>query len=350
MKFSILVPVYNVENYIEQCVESLLSQTFEGEYEIILVDDGSTDNSGIVCDNYAQQYPDKIKVIHKENEGQLATRLLAIKNAHGEYCLFADSDDFVEPDLLQVVNETIEVNNSPDMVIYSFRYYENGEYKKRSIDIPDKLFYETEKIYFYEQLMGTPTYSSLWTKTVKTDILKKDRNDYSKYYGKNMGEDWFHSIYMITTANSIVCINKPLYNYRTNLNSISKSLSVEGINKFNMLHVYEQFMDYLPQWGVDDAEYRNKLKNRWLNETIYTFSKFYEGAKDNWERKQIVDFDWDSFLPKDFKVDELTDANSNSVLVYKKIKEKDHGFLRKYFFKEAMYKKYKTIKARIKGL
>ena len=67
MKFSILVPVYNVEKYLEQCVESLLNQTFKGEYEIILVDDGSTDSSGIICDEYAEKHP-QIKVIHKKKQ------------------------------------------------------------------------------------------------------------------------------------------------------------------------------------------------------------------------------------------------------------------------------------------
>ncbi len=348
MKFSILVPVYNVEKYIEQCVESLLSQTYTGEYEIILVDDGSTDSSRQICDNYAQQYPDKIKVIHKTNQGLISARDAGIKVATGEYCLFVDSDDFVELDLLQIVNAAIEDNNLPDMVIYSFRYYENGAYKNRKMNIPDKLFSESEKDYFYEQLISTPTYSSVWSKAVKTELLKSDPNDYSKYYGKNMGEDWLRSIHIFTAVKSVVCLNKPLYNYRTNLNSISKSFSVDAINKFNMLHVYEQFMKYLPQWGMDDTGHLNQLKNRWMNETIYTFSNFYEGAKDNLERKQIVGFLWDSFLPNDFVVDDLTETNKVNVLLYKKIKEKDYDFLKRYFLKKKVYKKYKTIKARLK--
>ena len=95
MKFSILVPVYNVEQYLEQCVESLLNQTYQGDYEIVLVDDGSTDSSGGICDKFKENNPDKIKVIHKENGGHTSARFEAIKNASGEYSLFCDSDDFV---------------------------------------------------------------------------------------------------------------------------------------------------------------------------------------------------------------------------------------------------------------
>lgn len=348
MKFSILVPVYNVEKYLEQCVESLLSQTYEGDYEIILVDDGSTDSSGKICDRYAEKNPDRIKVVHKENQGLISARDVGIKEAKGEYSLFVDSDDFAEEALLQVVNEGIEKNNNPDMVIYSFQYYDHGKITKRKIVIPDKAFSKEEKEFFYEQLISSPTYTSLCTKAVKTEILKNDRNDYTKYYGKNMGEDWLRSIQIFTAADSVVCKNTPLYNYTTNLNSISKSFSVEKIEKQNTIHVYEQFLKYLPKWNMDDEEHINRLKNRWLNETMYTFTNFYENAKNNTERKAIVDFDWDNFLPVGFLVDALKDGNSNSILLYKKIKEKNYTFLRLHFLKKAMYKRYKKLKARLK--
>lgn len=350
MKFSILVPVYNVEKYLEQCVESLLSQTYEGDYEIILVDDGSTDRSGDICDRYVENYPDKIKAVHKANQGLISARDVGIEKAQGEYCLFVDSDDFAEEALLQVVNEEILKNNNPDMVVYSFQYYDEGIITKRKVDIPDKTFTKEEKFFFYEQLICSPTFTSLCVKAVKNDILKTDTTDYTQYYGKNMGEDWLRSIHIFTCASSIVCKNIPLYNYRTNFSSISKSFSVEKIEKQNTIHVYEQFLEYLPKWNMDDEEHINKLKNRWLNETVYTFSNFYENAKNNADRKAIVDFNWDSFLPSDFSVEELKDGNKNSVLLYKKVKEKDYTFLRFYFLKKSMYKKYKKLKARIKGL
>jgi len=348
MRFSILVPVYNVEKYLEQCVDSLLSQTYGGDYEIILVDDGSTDSSADICDSYVEKYPQKIKAIHKKNEGLISARDVGIENAQGEYCLFVDSDDFAEDTLLQVVNDEIEKNNNPDMVIYSFKYYDNGKITKRKVDIPNKAFSKEEKSFFYEQLICSPTFTSLCIKAVKTDILKNDSNDYTQYYGKNMGEDWLRSIHIFTVAESIVCKNVPLYNYRTNFSSISKSFSVEKIEKQNAIHVYERFLKYLPEWNMNDEAYINKLKNRWLNETVYTFSNFYENAKNNADRKAIVNYNWDSFLPSDFSVEKLIDGNANSILLYNKIKEKDYTFLRLYFLKKAMYKKYKELKAGLK--
>jgi glycosyltransferase involved in cell wall biosynthesis len=350
MKFSILVPVYNVQEYLEQCVDSLLSQTYEGDYEIILVDDGSTDNSGKICDKYAEKVPEKIKVVHKENQGLISARDIGIEEAKGDYCLFVDSDDFAENNLLQVVNEEIENSNNPHMVIYSFQYYDNHRITQRYIDIPNGYFTKEEKHIFYNILISGNLYTPLWAKAVKTEILKNDPNDYAKYYSKNMGEDWLRSIYLFTVSDTIVCKNTPLYNYRKNPGSISKNFSVEKIEKFNMLHVYNQFLKYIPEWNINDEEYINKIKNRFFGEAMYTFSNFYENAKNNNQRKAVVDFDWDSFLPDDFFVDEIKNSDLYSLMLYKKIKEKDYTFLRIHFLKKAMCKKYKNLKARIKGI
>ena len=100
LKFSVLIPVYNTEKYIEECLQSVLNQTYQ-DFEIILVDDGSTDSSGVICDNYQKDYPEKIKVKHKENQGQLASRCVAIKEAKGDYCIFVDSDDSIKNNLLE---------------------------------------------------------------------------------------------------------------------------------------------------------------------------------------------------------------------------------------------------------
>ena len=91
MKFSVLVPVYNVEKYLKQCIESVLNQTYQS-FELILVDDGSTDNSGAICDEYASKHK-FIKVIHKPNGGLLHTRRVSLAHATGDWYVFLDSDD-----------------------------------------------------------------------------------------------------------------------------------------------------------------------------------------------------------------------------------------------------------------
>lgn len=126
MKFSIIIPVYNVEKYLEKCIDSVLQQNFKN-YEIILVNDGSTDNSGKMCDEYAQKHT-QIKSIHKENRGLSDARNFGIKQSQGEYLIFLDSDDFWygENRLLDISN-IIEKQNQPDIIFYGMTQFFNGQ-------------------------------------------------------------------------------------------------------------------------------------------------------------------------------------------------------------------------------
>ncbi len=351
MKFSILVPVYNVEKYLEQCVDSLLNQTYKGEYEIILVDDGSTDSSGNICDKYAKNNPDKIKVVHKENEGLVSARQAGIKIANGEFSLFVDSDDYVENNLLETVNDCINRNDNPDMVIYSFRYYSNGKTteRKATLTTNETVFTKDNKKELYEALISTTFITSLWTKATKTEILKKDPTDYRLFYDKNMAEDLFRSIHLLTDAEKIVYINEPLYNYRTNENSISRSFRPETIEKKNILYVYGRFMEYLPKWDMDTEEYHQKLNARWLNETIYTFSIYYENV-EKCQKKAVLNYDWDSMLPEEVKTNTNNPyENKNSRKLYTLISDKKFINLKLLFVCKSIYKSLRKIKTAFKN-
>ena len=107
-KVSVIVPVYNTEKYLSRCINSILAQSFD-DYEMILVDDGSTDNSGLFLDEYVNRDP-RIRVIHKENGGVSSARNVGIKKAVGEYIMFCDSDDYVDPDWCRVLYDTIGKN------------------------------------------------------------------------------------------------------------------------------------------------------------------------------------------------------------------------------------------------
>lgn len=307
MKFSILVPVYNIERYLEQCVESLLNQTYKCEYEIILVDDGSTDSSGKICDKYAKNNPDKIKVVHKKNEGLVSARQAGIEKANGEYSLFVDSDDFVENNFLETVCELTNKHDQTDIVIFTMNYYDGKNViSKKDYFKPQETVFENEnKKEIYEALISTSYVTSLCLKAVKTKILKDDPTDYSLYYDNNMAEDWFRSIPALTMAKKIVYINKPLYNYRTNEASISRSYRPETISKKNTLYVYKRLLEYLPIWGMNDDEHIQKLNARWLAEVIYTLSTYYEHVSSK-DRNAVLEYDWRSMLPE-----EVLNGNNN---------------------------------------
>lgn len=336
MKFSILVPVYNVEKYLEQCVESLLNQTYEGAYEIILVDDGSTDSSGAICDGYAAKHPEKVRVIHKKNEGLVSARQAGINAATGEFCLFVDSDDYVELCLLEAISDSLKKHTDADIFVFSLNRFDDKKIspRKAMIDGEDAVFCGDNKKTVYEALIMGSQVTSLCVKAVKTVILKSDPTDYSLYYDKNMAEDWFRSIYLLTAAEKTVYINKHLYNYRTNEQSISRSFRPETIKKRNILYVYDRFTEYLPKWGMDTKEYRQKLNARWLDEVMYTFSTYYENVRFS-ERKSVLTFNWNSMLPSEARL-ETDNPYENKVYrkLYSHISKKNFLYIRLFFLKK----------------
>ncbi len=352
MKFSILVPVYNVEKYLEQCVESLLNQTYKGEYEIILVDDGSTDSSGTLCDRYAENNPDKIKVVHKKNGGHTSARLEAIINATGEYSLFCDSDDFVENNLLETVDNALNKNPDTDMVMYSFCYYENGNKKPRNISVWNdiEIFEGEQKKKLYELLITTPYLNSLCTKAVKTEILKNDPTDYSVLKNKDIAEDAYIISYFITACKKIVNINKPLYNYRTNRKSISRSYNPQKIERKNMLFLYQRFFELLPVWGMDDEETAIKIYISCFNNALYLLRKHYEYAENKAARKTVFEYNWNSMLFDEIVSNPEKYGNENNVKLYRLLINKKYISLYVFFLKKRFYDFLKKTKRSLKGV
>lgn len=118
IKFSVLIPVYNVENFITECIDSLLNQTYQN-FEVILIDDGSTDSSGNICNEYVKK-DKRIKVYHQTNQGLIMARRNSIAKASGDFCLFLDSDDYWDYDLLETINQII-CEYDCDLVIYKYK-------------------------------------------------------------------------------------------------------------------------------------------------------------------------------------------------------------------------------------
>ena len=109
-KISVIIPVYNTEAYLPRCIESVIGQTY-GDWELLLVDDGSTDGSGDICDRYAKQ-DERIRVIHNQNQGPAASRENGIKNSKGGLVMFADSDDWLDRDMLRIMKEQMEASGA----------------------------------------------------------------------------------------------------------------------------------------------------------------------------------------------------------------------------------------------
>lgn len=227
MLFSFLVPVYNTSKYLDQCMKSLLCQK-GADFEIVLIDDGSTDNSGEICDRYANDYPHIVRVVHKENEGLLLTRRRGFKEAKGDWFICVDSDDYVSEDLL--INVTKAINEfSPDMVMYNFQYFnDSGETSKSRLDIDDKSVYVGEKKHkIYKRRLLTDDVNSLCCKALKREIVDIDA-DYHDCGIRNMCEDAVQVLPLFRNAQKIVYLNAPLYCYRKGHANITSGRTYES--------------------------------------------------------------------------------------------------------------------------
>lgn len=155
MLFSIILPVYNVEKYLCECVESILKQTYK-DYEIILVDDGSTDKSPEICDSFSEQNP-CVKTVHKKNGGLSDARNAGTKTARGEYIIYIDSDDFViAEDFLEKLAD--KTKNSPDLILYKYsKYYDT---QKRLADCTFSLKSAADKVSYADKIHSLAKYYS----------------------------------------------------------------------------------------------------------------------------------------------------------------------------------------------
>lgn len=225
IKFSILIPVYNVEKYLRQCIDSVLAQNYDN-IEIILVEDGSTDSSGVICDEYVAE-DERIKVVHKKNEGLLSARRTAIKEATGDYFAFLDSDDYWDSDLLNTISQTIQKYNC-DMVIFNYKkVYQDKTVNGKMLFEDGKLFENEGKGELYKRALEGFELNNLVTKIVAKDIVDKE-NDYKELYDVNYAEDALQSAQLMLNAKKIVYIDQCMYNYRQQT-GMTKAISASGI-------------------------------------------------------------------------------------------------------------------------
>lgn len=250
MKVSFLVPVYNTEKYLTQCLDSLLCQR-GCDFEIILLDDGSTDHSGLICDQYEKKNPSVIKVIHKENEGLLLTRRLGFQVAQGDWLICVDSDDYVSKDLLQTVCSIIRESDC-DMVMYNFvKIYDSGREEPSGICLnPNTIYKGEEKQIIYQQRLIKDTLNNMWQKALKRDIIDLEF-DYHTIGIRNMCEDAVQSLPLLTNAHKIVYTDRILYYYRKGQESITADYSMERwMASFECAKMTAQ---YMKKWGVSHS-------------------------------------------------------------------------------------------------
>lgn len=243
MRFSILIPVYNVEKYLEQCLKSVLSQDYK-DFEVILVNDGSTDQSKEICKRFAES-DCRIKFFDKANEGLLLTRRFSIRQAKGEYILFLDSDDYWDQGVLSKLDKEI-ASSDVDMVCYRFRVVtDEGVAIYEDVNVfPNRiLFSNNNKEEFIKAFIESTRLNNVWLKCVRNTIIDKDA-DYRRFEDKK-GEDILQSIALIRNANTILYINDVFVNYRMSPSGRGRNFKLKYVDDYDIVkyHVYSNLID-----------------------------------------------------------------------------------------------------------
>lgn len=262
MRFSIVVPVYNTEKYLKTSLDSIAGQTFK-DYEVIIVNDESTDNSLSIVNEYAEKYG--FKVINKQNGGCYAARVEGIINCKGEYIVNLDSDDSFSSDtVLAELDVKLRGLNNPDILIYG--YYErsdNGKIIKTDLRKRESFIGDGCKD-FYKRFFGTNEFNSIWSKVFKKELFSAERIINKRI---NMCEDVFILLNILETASSIECIEDVFYNYRLNPTSLVRQYRKSDL--VNVL-VYDKMIEFASEKGLD-KEFSDIASMRLLKDCAVTY-------------------------------------------------------------------------------
>ncbi len=262
MLFSVIIPVFNVEKYLKECVDSVLKQTFT-DYELILVDDGSTDTSGALCDKFAAAN-DKIKVIHKENGGAADSRNVGIRAALGDYIICLDSDDYViEEDFFADIKEKLSKTDA-DIVLYKYCQFTDGETKLQPCTFS---FSTASSAKSSDELLAAIVkadafYAAAWNKVVRR-ILLKDNNIEFEVGITGEDNEWY--LHLLTSAECrFAVIDKPYIAYRQRAGSVTKTIKLKNLTDY--IYVLEKW-----DKGISNAPISERRK-----EALYgAMAKYY---------------------------------------------------------------------------
>lgn len=286
MKVSIIIPVYNVQVYLQQCVQSVLLQTYR-DLEIILVDDGSTDDSGHLCDTLAAGDP-HISVIHKANGGLSDARNVGLQHAMGEYVAFLDGDDvWLEKDGLRQMMTLVEQKAADVLLFQCVDIYPHRQQSRREYDMEYIYTHTAQEI--FDRLVRTQVFNmSACFQLIRRGLLTE--NDI--YFEKGLlSEDIDWSLRLWKHVQHVQAINIPMYGYQHRNESITTSYSIRNLRSYD--HIFCKFYDMYQQ---EQAKNNEKFSAYWTTalgylaqmyvSCLYSYNRI--ACKDRKEAKHLL--------------------------------------------------------------
>lgn len=298
-KVSVIVPFYNVENYIEKCLKSLANQTLD-DIEILLVNDGSKDGSINIAKKYVKKYPQKFIYLEKENGGLSDARNFALPYAKGEYITFLDSDDYVENDIYEKMYNIAKKENS-DMVECDFYW-----------DYPNKTRIDIGEIYSGTKEALIKIRVVAWNKLIKREILEKTKIKFPKGYRY---EDVEFTYKLLPNLNKISFLKKPCIHYIQREGSISNSQNERTKEIFDVL---DHVIEYYKEKDIYE-KYKTQLEYIYIRYAFCSSLLRMVKIKDKKVRNEILEFTWKKVNKKfpNWKKNEILKKSKNLNFRYK---------------------------------
>lgn len=333
---SVIMPVYKVENYVAKTIESVLNQTYKN-IEFFAVDDGSPDNSGKICDEYAKN-DSRLHVIHQKNMGAPIARNSAIKLATGKYFYFIDSDDYIESEMLEKMIDLAEHNNL-DLIITGFKmeYYQAGKNITYKTNCPNKIYeindFKKEAYkYFDNSLLSLP-----WNKLYKSSII----NEHDISFPSTKWDDHHFNMEYLKYVKSIGMINIAMYHWFRSRPGSETMINYSDPNMFiTRKKHFEHILDLYNYWNYMDNETEKSIYTYFANRVIQCVQELFDNKTlKHIEIKEKIKIIFnDELVIKSLKIAEL--SKKFKILAYPikkkkyllcKITMKSVNFIRKHF-------------------
>ena len=269
MKYSVIIPVYNVEKYIDRCLKSIISQNYD-DLEIIVVDNGSTDSSGSICDTYANEYSN-ISVYHIENHGVGSARNFGLSKARGEFIYFVDSDDYLVGNLFADFADKLVL----DLDLAVFSYYNSfeedlTEKQRTEKSLPFKGNCDKDGfIKIFKELFLSDMLYTVWNKIYRREFLLENNLSFEQY---ELGEDVRFNLDVYRNVNKIYLSQDSYYVYVIGRNGSAMS----GYNPKRLQYQLQELKlvdKLLEDWHLDNSNLDNNVKARILMSNIYNITK-----------------------------------------------------------------------------
>lgn len=282
--FSISMPVHNAEKYLDEAIQSIINQDYDN-YEIVLIDDSSTDSSFSICEKWKELYPDKITVKKNYKKGSLCARRECIHNSKGDFLYIMDSDDYlVNESALSRWDEVIR-DKQCDLLIFnkgdqSKMLFKNTPYEE------GKVIEGKDLVVLYESICTTDELNVLWDKVFSKELIDEDDDIYFANSFLSHATDFYQSIAIVSNAKHVSYINESFYYYRKTPGSITHKYNPDMLKSAQA--IIERRKSIPDEWKYRPKDLRSKLDERALNEYCTVINKLEKASIEEIEKINII--------------------------------------------------------------